>query len=976
MRRLVAVVLPILFLTVALSGFLLFRGAGAEVYVVRGEGEVRLYENGGASLELSTTTEGPLFSLYHELQHRVGGENFRKMLGEGALEEYEALSGMEAVPSLFEVEWSGENRVRISTEASVLRASRFNPSENLWEMEMGLRRGKRDGVSFILGQMMFMQLMLSSMPEKDQKMERVTTLPIKLPEGAILANGGELSGKKWRVDFGGGNYRETRLDLQGSELRLTERVVVTEKPPREITPDLLLSLQEYRSFTVKYSLPGTESLPQAEEEGGEESDFCWEEGARFSFPLNLPFRFSSGGVSAEAGVTGSVGLGLSWVVEWDFEEGKLQVFRAYAEVDPSLSLALDWNIQGELSHDWSKEIYEWNYPVFCLLFNVPVVVNLKATVSGGLEVGTRGDFSLRASMTSSTTFKLGVQWTKEGGWGPVAEVKPSFSRSGPCMEGMAYAQPYLDFEMGAYFYNTAGPYLSLKPLLELETSNLENWSLKAGFDVEGGVCLGMLTEWLDVGDWSTTLCRWRTPLATGSGEGIPPSGPNTPPHLHQRTGPPPSVGLDTTVVYEVVYSDEEGDPPKYVRCVIDNRPLEMKWVGGNYKTGALYRYEWTTTSLDLGPHTYYFEASDWRETVRWPEKGLVSSPTVLAETSLPPRWVYRIPGVIKEVKVAEEGPHFVVVADEGSAGHSLYFFSRDENRPLWTKDRIGSAAISPEGSLVLASGLPGSNPRLFLLDSSGREVWSYDVGYYPCPVGLSRRGETAAAVGVSEGEATLYLFSGDGRLLWTRKLGSMGSSAPLLSLSRNGQYVAVFLQNEERRTIFLFSRDSSSPLWTYELEGLDTVFSLDSSGDGTYLAAGCHSGIRLFSRLENVPLWSYRTVGQVRDVSVVGGYYLAAGEMYEIAAERRFEGKIYLFTTEKGTPEWVRTTGPIACISLYGGGLAAGDMDGRLYFFDERGNPLWGYTVSFLTYPDSVGVFSNWRVVVGDTAGGVYFFEP
>lgn len=968
----------LLFLLVgALSGFLIFGKSRAGIKTsMFSEGEVCLFDNGDAMLQLSAVMEGPLLVFYREFQEKTG-EEFGEMLTKGALEECEMLTGMKAVPLRSGVEWGKENGLRIWMGGSVARASRFNPSENLWEVRIGPKGGGK-GLSFILGQMMFTQLMLRSMPERGQRVERVTVLPIKLPEGARLANAGELSGKKWRVDFGGGNYREARLDLEGSELKLTEKVVVTESPP-EITSNLLLSLQEYRSFTVKYLLPGTEGTATVEEEGGEEgSDFSWGESVRLSFSFALPFRFSSEGALVEADVSGSAGLGLGWVMEWDFEEGRLQVFRTYAEVDPSFSLALDWNAQGEFSHEWSEEVYEWDSLVYCVLFNAPVVVNLKVAVSGGLEMGTRGDFSLRASMTSSTTFKLGIQWTRKDGWGPVAEITPSFSRKGPCMEGAAYAQPYLAFEMGAYFYYVAGPYLSFKPLLELETLSLENWSLKAGFDVDGGVRLEVLSDWLGIGDWSTTLFRWRTPLVTASGEGIPPSGPNTPPSLSQRAGPPSTVGLDTTVVYEAVYWDEEGDPPRYVRCVIDNRPFEMRWVRGDYKTGAIYRHEWTTTSSDLGRHTYYFEASDWRETVRWPATGVISSPTVLARTSLPPSWVYRIPGVITEVGVAEEGSHFVVVADRGSEGRSLYFFSVDENRPLWTKDNIGSAAISSEGNYVLASGLPYSNPHLFLLDSSGREVWRAEVGLYPCPVGLSRGGETAAAIGVSEGEATLYLFSKESNTpLWTRRLGRMGSSMPLLSLSRDGNYLAVFLQNEDHRTIFLFSKASPSPLWTYELRGEpDTIFSLELSWDGTYLAAGGYSGVYLFSKLENVPLWRYRTTGPVQDVSLAGGYFVAAGDMYEIVTERRFEGKIYLFLTEKGTLQWDCAIGPVACVSRIVGGIAVGDMEGEIYFFDERGNLLWEYTVSSLTYPDSIGTFCDGKVVVGDAVGGVYVFKP
>jgi hypothetical protein len=87
------------------------------------------------------------------------------------------------------------------------------------------------------------------------------------------------------------------------------------------------------------------------------------------------------------------------------------------------------------------------------------------------------------------------------------------------------------------------------------------------------------------------------------------------PSLSNGSVTPNSGSINTTFTYEVTYTDADGDAPSHVIVYIDGTGHGMTKVSGTYTGGALYRY---TTTLSAGWHTYYFEASDGKATVRDP----------------------------------------------------------------------------------------------------------------------------------------------------------------------------------------------------------------------------------------------------------------------------------------------------------------------------------------------------------------------
>jgi hypothetical protein len=105
--------------------------------------------------------------------------------------------------------------------------------------------------------------------------------------------------------------------------------------------------------------------------------------------------------------------------------------------------------------------------------------------------------------------------------------------------------------------------------------------------------------------------------------------PNQPPTLSNGSVSPTSAVAGTDFTFEVTYEDADGDAPAYVKVYVDNTGHVMSLVGGDYTTGAIYRYTWSTTSADVGAHVHHFEASDGVDTTRLPATDNYLGPTVL-----------------------------------------------------------------------------------------------------------------------------------------------------------------------------------------------------------------------------------------------------------------------------------------------------------------------------------------------------------
>jgi hypothetical protein len=395
--------------------------------------------------------------------------------------------------------------------------------------------------------------MLNSQPNR-QRLELVSAIPIKLPAGATILNMDNLHGRNWKVDFGGGSYRESSVSVDEGqrEVVLTERIVVTEDSPADPSEDLFRSLSEYNIFDIKYRLAGgTRTFASAAMEderrsvkGSGSTDFSWTFDWSISQQFSRTFSHTVGAVTGEAGFTIDIGFNFKWYIGWDFKwvwktgawgipypSYELQWFRTYVDTGPEIDVSLNASITGTFEKTWGDDsIWAFSKPITIMIGPVPVVIEVRVDIGGGIEVSAEGNVSASAGATASATYKLGVEWTKGDGWGPIAEQDYSLDYSGPEITAGAKASitPYLSLKLGAYFYWTAGPYVQLKPLVSAglewnaENPSVIDWLIEAGFDINAGVGFGAISEWIDLPDWSATLYSWRVPIASGTWGGAQP----------------------------------------------------------------------------------------------------------------------------------------------------------------------------------------------------------------------------------------------------------------------------------------------------------------------------------------------------------------------------------------------------------------------------------------------------------------------
>jgi hypothetical protein len=105
-----------------------------------------------------------------------------------------------------------------------------------------------------------------------------------------------------------------------------------------------------------------------------------------------------------------------------------------------------------------------------------------------------------------------------------------------------------------------------------------------------------------------------------------------------------------------------------------------------------------------------------------------------------------------------------------------------------------------------------------------------------------------------------------------------------VSISADGESIAAGFGKK----VYLFDKDSNTPLWNYTTEG--AVYSVAISADGASIVACTYDQfgrVYLFDKDSNTPLWNYTTEDFVPSVSIsADGEYIIAGP---------YDGKIYLF---------------------------------------------------------------------------------
>jgi len=615
--RTVVLLLAILIVAGGAAVFIAFQLMAPEETISTTQVEnITILDNGDATLQLVLEAgASALANTYVKAIEEVGEDNLKHTISQGLQMEHKIMNGLDVSVTGTDVEVGPDNSFQFSVSAAASRVARYNSAENLWIADLSPPdENDKEAAGLMLTQMMLAQQMVKSQPGR-QRLEFTSSLPIVLPEKAVLYNVENLSRLKWRVDFGGGSYREAWLTLSEDHrvVTLHEKVVVTENPPDAPTGELFTKLHEYQNFQIKYRLPGSTpiSAPPPEEsvppkKGHSNTDFSWSSpswtvSTSVSHTFSSTLESDSGSVTAEAGVSAGVSTSFDWYIGWDFawvQTGEwwewsyeLQWFRTYLEIQPEVSLNLSAGITGALEKEWEADLWDWSKWIWVQVGYVPVAIEVRLDVGAGVEANAEGSISLTAGATASATYKLGVEWTKSGGWGPIAEQEYSWSYSGPTITASAEASvtPYLKFRLGAYFYGTAGPYVELKPLVlarlewSSESASTLDWKLEGGFDINAGVGFGAISEWVDLPDWSTTLYSWRTTLASGSLELQPEGG-----------GEEENLAAENVAEGENLEAGENLPPENLIPVSSALSVIVYE------KTGAVYEHEFSVAYLSAG----------------------------------------------------------------------------------------------------------------------------------------------------------------------------------------------------------------------------------------------------------------------------------------------------------------------------------------------------------------------------------------
>ena len=143
-----------------------------------------------------------------------------------------------------------------------------------------------------------------------------------------------------------------------------------------------------------------------------------------------------------------------------------------------------------------------------------------------------------------------------------------------------------------------------------------------------------------------------------------PTYPNTKPILSSPKAYPMSGYEDEEFTLSVVYKDDDGDAPAYVRVYIDSVPYDMVSIeGGDYKEGVTYRY---STYMKAGTHIIYFEARDDAE----------SNPATSGDS-----YTVKSSAIYVDVKERENPPELYDYGVNKEAGENYLFYViyRDED---------------------------------------------------------------------------------------------------------------------------------------------------------------------------------------------------------------------------------------------------------------------------------------------------------
>jgi len=187
----------------------------------------------------------------------------------------------------------------------------------------------------------------------------------------------------------------------------------------------------------------------------------------------------------------------------------------------------------------------------------------------------------------------------------------------------------------------------------------------------------------------------------------------------------------------------------------------------------------------------------------------------------------------------------------GGSSSNIYAMVYKGANPLWdykTEDKVNDISLTPDGQTL---GVASSDKYVYLV-RAGMLLWKYDTKAPVISVEVtpdasyvvSGTGSFESKEGEGSKDYKVFLFDGNGNLLWSKTIGYTVSS---VSITPDGSYIAVGAWDKK---VHIFSK-SGDHLKEFKTEG--NVWSVSITPDGKNVAAGSTDTYVYYLDVESMP---------------------------------------------------------------------------------------------------------------------------
>jgi WD40 repeat protein len=299
-------------------------------------------------------------------------------------------------------------------------------------------------------------------------------------------------------------------------------------------------------------------------------------------------------------------------------------------------------------------------------------------------------------------------------------------------------------------------------------------------------------------------------------------------------------------------------------------------------------------------------------------------------------------------------------------------------KPKWSwkhSDEIWCIDVAQNGMVAVGT----EDGKIFVFDSNGKQLWSYNVEERVGRIAISSDGEYVVAQTTKEVEVekgflfkkketeyikSIYMLR-NGKYQWKHSFGYRERIEDM-AMTPNGKYVFVAVKDYDTKKSFVYVFRRNGNL-SNKIEVPYYTRKIAVTPDGEYIAVICNYGheLRLIKK-DGEMLWSYKIEDYFSSVAISpDGRYVVAGGNYK-------DKHVYLFD-RSGNLLWkYRTDGRVYSVDISSNGyVVAGSEDGEVYFFDTSGK-LWSYETDGKVYEVKISIDGRYVIANADKC---YFLD-